>query len=284
LWPLPVINLFESLMSPPIKLLLIDAMNLIRRIHAAVPGEGEAAIEAALTTSGQIVGRLLNRFEPTHGVCAFDGSEKSWRHAEYSSYKAGRKPMPDTLKQSLERFHQLFRYKGLLSLTYTDLEADDILMTLATKTLNVGGEVVLVSTDKGFAQLLALQSNHLLLWDHFARQEIDNAFVEHRFGVKASQLGDYLALCGDTTNHIRGIEGIGAKTAAKLLAEYADLEAIFANLDSLPQKQSDKLAGRWDQVVQARRLVLLRSDLQLDCSLRDFRLGERIADPVIKSS
>ncbi len=270
-------------MKPPIKLLLIDAMNLIRRIHAAVPGEGEAAMDAALTTSGQVVGRLLNRFEPTHGVCAFDGWEKSWRHAEYPDYKAGRKPMADTLRLGLQRFHQLFRYKGLLSLTYTDFEADDILMTLASKTLNAGGEVVLVSTDKGFAQLLALQSEHLLLWDHFARQEVDSEFVERRFGVKPAQLADYLALCGDTTNHIRGIEGIGAKTAAKLLAEYADLETIFANLDALPQKQAARLAGRWEQLAQARRLVGLRSDLSLDCSLRDFRLGERIAAPMTKS-
>lgn len=271
-------------MNPPIKLLLIDAMNLIRRIHAAVPGEGEAAMEAALATSGQVVGRLLSRFEPTHGVCAFDGWEKSWRHAEYPEYKAGRKPMPDMLKLGLDRFHQLFRYKGLLSLTYTDLEADDILCTLATKTLNAGGEVVLVSTDKGFAQLLALQSPRLLLWDHFARQEIDSGFVERRFGVKPTQLCDYLALCGDTTNHIRGVDGIGAKTSAKLLAEYADLEAIFANLQDLPVKQAAQLEGRWEQVAQARRLVRLRTELQLECSLRDFRLGEVIAAPITRAS
>tara|TARA_R110002167_G_scaffold38652_1_gene120183 strand:+ start:902 stop:1717 length:816 start_codon:yes stop_codon:yes gene_type:complete len=271
-------------MTVPIKLLLIDAMNLIRRIHAAVPGEGEEAIEAALKTSGQVVGRLLSRFEPTHGVCAFDGWEKSWRHAEYPEYKAGRKPMPDTLKLGLERFHQLFRYKGLISLTYTDLEADDILTTLATKTLNAGGEVVLVSTDKGFAQLLALDSDRLLLWDHFARQEIDSDFVRRRFGVQSSQLCDYLALCGDTTNHIAGVAGIGAKTAAKLLAEYANLETIFANMSALPPKQAAQLDGRWDQVVQARRLVRLRTDLELDCSLKDFRLGEVIAAPITRSS
>ncbi len=271
-------------MAVPIKLLLIDAMNMIRRIHAAVPGEGEAAMEAALTTSGQVVGRLLSRFEPTHGVCAFDGWEKSWRHREYPDYKAGRKPMPDTLKDGLDRFHQLFRYKGLLSLTYTDLEADDILTTLATKVLDAGGQVVLVSTDKGFAQLLERGSDKLVLWDHFGRQQIDDVFVERRFDVKPAQLSDYLALCGDTTNHIRGIDGIGAKTAAKLLAEYDDLEGVYANLAALPDKQAAKLEGRWEQVEQARRLVRLRTDLQLDCSLRDFRLGEVIAAPITRSS
>ncbi|MEH6471738.1 MAG: flap endonuclease Xni [Halopseudomonas sp.] len=265
------------------KLLLIDAMNLIRRIHAAVPGEGEAAMEAALTTSGQVVGRLLNRFAPTHGVCAFDGWEKSWRHVEYPEYKAGRKPMPDTLKDGLERFHELFRYKGLISLTYTNLEADDILTTLATKTLSAGGEVVLVSTDKGFAQLLELDSDRLVLWDHFARQQIDEAFVKQRFDVRPEQLCDYLAMCGDTTNHIRGVDGIGAKTSAKLLAQYQDLEGIYAHLDKLPEKQAAKLQGRWDQVDQARRLVRLRTDMQLDCSLRDFRLGEVIAAPLMRS-
>ncbi|MEH6649898.1 MAG: flap endonuclease Xni [Motiliproteus sp.] len=275
-------------MSVPIKLLLIDAMNMIRRIHAAVPGEGEAAMEAALTTSGQVVGRLLNRFEPTHGVCAFDGWEKSWRHQEYPEYKAGRKPMPDTLKAGLDQFHQLFRYKGLLSLTYTDLEADDILTTLAVKTLDAGGQVVLVSTDKGFAQLLERTAEQgaerLLLWDHFGRQQIDQDFVERRFGVQPVQLCDFLALCGDTTNHIRGVDGIGAKTAAKLLAQYRSLEDIYANLAQLPEKQAAKLEGLWSQVEQARRLVRLRTDLQLDCTLRDFRLGEVIAAPITRSN
>ncbi|WP_421864701.1 flap endonuclease Xni [Motiliproteus sp.] len=267
-----------------IKLLLIDAMNLIRRVHAAVPGEGDDAIEAALTTSGQIVGRLLSRFEPTHGVCAFDGWQKSWRHLAYPDYKAGRKPMPDSLRDNLDRFQQLFRYKGLTSLTYPHYEADDVLTTLAAKTLQAGGEVVLVSTDKGFAQLLASDPQGLVLWDHFAKQQIDRDFIQQRFQVQPGQLCDYLALCGDNTNRIRGVDGIGAKGAAQLLAQWPDLEALFAELEQLPTRYRNKLEGRWAQVEQARRLVALRSDLELDCSLKEFRLGAEAAKPMIKNA
>jgi len=263
-------------------LLLIDALNLIRRIHAAVPGEGDEALEGALTSSGHAVGRLLSRFQPTHGVCAFDGWQKSWRHLAYPDYKAGRKPMPDSLKSGMERFHELFRYKGLTSLTYANLEADDIVCTLAAKTLRAGGKVTLVSTDKGFAQLLALENDNLLLWDHSAKQAIDADFVRHRFGVRPAQLCDYLALTGDTTNHIRGVDGIGAKTAAQLLADYADLEGIFAHLEQLKPAQAAKLEGQWGHVDLARRLVRLRTDLELDCRLKDFRVGAEMSLPSIK--
>ncbi|WP_207063318.1 flap endonuclease Xni [Motiliproteus sp. SC1-56] len=263
-------------------LLLVDALNLIRRIHAAVPGDGEAAMEGALTSAGQAVGRLLSRFQPSHGVCAFDGWEKSWRHQAYPEYKAGRKPMPDDLKQGMERFHALFRYKGLTSLTYVDLEADDILATLAMKTLSRGGRVTLVSTDKGFAQLLGGDYPDLLIWDHFARQAVDRDFVVRRFGVEPGQLADYLALCGDTTNHIRGVDGIGAKTAAKLLAEYGNLETLYAHLEELPKGQAAKLQGTRNWALQARHLVRLRTDLELDCRLKAFRLGAAMSLPQVK--
>lgn len=263
-------------------LLLIDALNLIRRIHAAVPGEGEAALEGALTASGHAVGRLLSRFQPTHGVCAFDGWQKSWRHLAYPDYKAGRKPMPDNLKSGMERFHDLFRFKGLTSLTYANLEADDIACTLAAKTLAAGGRVTLVSTDKGFAQLLALNNPNLLLWDHFAKQAIDSAFIWHRFGVRPEQLCDYLALTGDSTNHIRGVDGIGAKTASSLLGEYGDLEGVFAHQTQLKPRLAAKLDGQWGHVELARRLVRLRIDLELDCTLKQFRLGSAMSLPTTK--
>lgn len=270
-------------MSDAPHLLLIDALNLIRRIHAAVPGEGEAALEGALTSSGQAVGRLLSRFRPSHGVCAFDGWQPSWRHQAYPEYKAGRKPMPDSLKEGMERFQTLFRYKGLTSLTYASLEADDIAATLAAKTLAGGGRVTLVSTDKGFAQLLALDSPDLLLWDHFARQEVDAAFVRRRFGVEPGQLADYLALTGDNTNHIRGVDGIGPKSAGRLLAEYGSLEGLYDHLDTLPAAQQARLKGTRNWALQARHLVRLRTDLALDCKLKDFRLGAAMRLPTVKA-
>lgn len=254
-------------------LLLIDAMNLIRRIYAAVPGEGEEALEAALNSSGHAVGRLVSRFQPSHGVCAFDGGGLSWRHHEYPAYKAGRKPMPDSLKAGLPRFEQLFRFKGLSSVTYPELEADDVLTTLAAKTLAAGGRVTLVSTDKGFAQLLPGGSDRLFLWDHFAKLEVDEAFIRNRFRVAPAQLCDYLALCGDTTNHVRGVKGIGAKTAAALLERFADLEAIYANLDAMTPRQRTALENDREQAFLARRLVALQTGIDLSCRLSDFRLA-----------
>ncbi len=265
--------------DPAIHLLLIDSLNLIRRVHAAVPGEGEQAVSTALEASATTVGRLLSRFAPTHGVCAFDGPAKSWRHRAYPAYKAGRKPMPDALREGLERFYELFRYKGLTSLAYPDLEADDLMATLAAKTLERGGRVTLVSTDKGFAQLLALETERLTLWDPFNRVQVTPALIEQRFGVLPAQLCDFLALCGDSTNHIRGVDGIGAKTAARLLQAYTSLEGVYQNLAELPEKQCQRLRDQRHQAELAARLVRLQTDLTLDCRLRDFRLGEAMSLP-----
>ncbi len=254
-------------------LLLIDGLNLIRRIHAAVPGEGHEAVAATVDASVHSLQRLFRQFQPSHGVCCFDGPELSWRHLEYPDYKAGRKPMPQELRDALPGFRQQFAHIGLASLAMTTVEADDLAATLAAKMLQHGGRVTLVSTDKGFCQLLPLASkpDALCLWDAFGRQRMDSEAVQQRFGLPPELLLDYWALTGDSTNNVRGVEGVGPKTAQKLLSEHGSLDNLYRNLDRLSEKQASRLLKHEAQARLCRRLVTLATDLQLGCSLSDFR-------------
>ncbi|MEH6625423.1 MAG: flap endonuclease Xni [Motiliproteus sp.] len=254
-------------------LLLIDGLNLIRRIHAAVPGEGAAAVSAAMDVSFHSLRRLGKQFRPTHAACCFDGPELSWRHLEYPEYKAGRKPMPIELRDALPEFRQQFAEFGLASLALPTVEADDLAATLAAKMLQHGGRVTLVSTDKGFCQLLPLaeDSEQLCLWDAFGKRQFDQEAILEKFGVPAQCLTDYWGLTGDTTNHIRGVEGVGPKTALRLLQQHGSLDGVFDHLDDESGKLAEKLSRDKDQALLCRRLVTLATDLDLGCKLSDFR-------------
>ena len=254
-------------------LLLIDGLNLIRRIHAAVPGEGYDSVSAAVDSSVHSLNRLFKQFQPSHAVCCFDGPELSWRHLEYTQYKAGRKPMPQELRDAMPGFREQFSHIGLASLALTTVEADDLAATLAVKMLSVGGRVTLVSTDKGFAQLLTQPEadQRLCLWDAFGRRQIDAESVKERFGLYPEKILDYWALTGDSTNNIKGVEGVGPKTALQLLSEHDSLEDIYQNLDGFSAKLSSKLKDNQEQAMLCRRLVTLATDMKLGCKLSDFR-------------
>ncbi|MCW9054092.1 MAG: flap endonuclease Xni [Motiliproteus sp.] len=253
-------------------LLLIDGLNLIRRVHAAVPGDGVAAVNGAMDSCLHSLKRIGKQFKPTHGVCCFDGPELSWRHLDYPEYKAGRKPMADELRDALPDFRQRFADAGLASLAIATVEADDLAATLSTKMLQVGGRVTLVSTDKGYCQLLPLaEGDQLCLWDAFNRRAMDQQGVLDKFGVEPGQLTDYWGLTGDSTNEIKGVDGVGAKTAQRLISEYGSLDEIYANIEQIGGKLAEKLVRDKKQAYLCKRLVSLAKDLDLGCRLSDFR-------------
>ncbi len=256
------------------QLLIIDGLNLIRRIHATVPDDGQAGIEASIERCVATVSRLLEQFKPSHAVVCFDGAELSWRHHEFAGYKEGRKPMPEVLQQALPAFRQIFAEAGIASLAMAAVEADDLAATLTHKMLQAGGEVVLVSTDKGFSQLLADASpgQKLTLWNHFDRIEADPRTVYEKFGVWPWQLTDYWGLAGDSTNQIPGVKGVGAKTAALLIGQFETIEQLYQRLEEVESSRHRHLLKvAQDMALLSRRLVTLNQNLTLGCSLKDFR-------------
>lgn len=248
------------------RLLIIDGMNLVRRILAAQPDQQD--MQALEGRSLAACRKLCTHHNPTHVVLVWDGNEVSWRKKLYPDYKKDRKPMPESLAQGLPALIKNFAAQGFNSLMAAS-EADDVIATLATKLSQSGGEAIIVSTDKGFAQL---NLNAVKQWDYFGNQWLDIAALEHKLGISQQQLLDFAALSGDSGNKIPGISGIGPKSAAELLRSYRSLANIYNALDKLGSKQAQKLAEGRDMARLSYKLAKLRTDLQLQVRLSDYRV------------
>ena len=256
-----------------ITFLLVDGLNLIRRVYAAQPGEdGFERVESALRASVKSLSRALRECRPTHAVCVFDGDEPGWRHEEYPSYKSGRQPMPEALREGLPSFRDAFGDQGVASLVFPALEADDVIATLACKVAERGGHSTILSTDKAFLQLL---SNYIVVRDHFQKINLDDSWIINKYGVEAGQFVDFLALAGDTGNSIPGVPSVGAKTAARLLREVGDLDTILAVAHTIPGKPGEMIYKNRDQAQLSRLLAILRKDLELGVNLKSFRYLEK---------
>lgn len=258
-----------------IKLLLVDALNLIRRVYAAQPGDdGPERVEGAIQASSLSLQRALRETKPTHTLCVFDSKEQGWRHRLYPEYKAGRDPIPVALEKGLKEFEASFLTSGVSSFTLAEVEADDVIATLAAKVATRAGNAVILSTDKIFIQLL---DDFISLHDHFNNRDLDSNYVMKKFGVSPRQFIDFLALAGDKTNNISGVPSVGPKTAARLLREIGTLDDILAVAHTIPGKAGEMIYGHKEEARLCRSLVTLRRDLSLGVNLKDFRFMGNVA-------
>jgi len=258
-----------------IRFLLVDALNMIRRVYAAQPGDDTPEkADGARISCKQSLQRALRETAPTHAVVVFEGREPSWRHLLFRDYKINHDPMPQALADALPSYREAFREIGVTSFEMPRVEADDVVGTLAVKIAEVGGNAVILSTDKIYLQLL---SDHIGVRDHFKPADLDRAYVAERFGVTPESFVEFLALTGDSTNAIPGVPGIGPKTAAKLLDEFGSLDAILAAAapdaehGSLTPKMRDKLEDHAEDARLAHSLVCLQTDLDLGLNLKELR-------------
>ena len=248
----------------PAHLLIIDALNLIRRIHAA---QGAPCAATCLRALEQII----TNSQPTHAVAVFDdeGRHQGWRHQLLPDYKAGRAAMPDSLTKELPDLRDAFAHKGVSCWSAPGQEADDLVATLAVKVASAGQRVTIVSTDKGSCQLLA---PGIALRDYFQKRWLDATFIARTFGVEPKQLPDYWGLAGISGSKIPGVTGIGPKSAAQLIQRWGTLENIYQTLDSLEEKWRTKLAAQQETAFTSREVATLRANLTLNGNLQQLRL------------
>lgn len=244
-------------------LLIIDALNLIRRLHAVQGSPCRDSCVAALH-------QLLGHTQPTHVVAVFDSHERlpGWRHELLSDYKAGRPPMPEDLQLEMPALQEAFRAAGV-SCWVADLdEADDLAATLAVKMADAGHQATIVSTDKGYCQLLA---PNIRIRDYFQKRWLDVPFIEHEFGVTPAQLPDYWGLCGISSSKIPGVPGIGPKSARELMSQFGSLDAIYQQWDQVPSKWQGKLQEQREMAEICRKVSTLKRDLVLQGNLNTLR-------------
>ncbi|WP_094752293.1 flap endonuclease Xni [Psychromonas sp. CD1] len=252
-------------------LLIIDAMNLIRRIYAIQEkqhGETARAIEETTRVSCNALNKLANLHNPTHVICVFDSHAKSWRHQLYPQYKQGRKPIPPLLKKALENIQDKFIEIGFESLLSETDEADDLIATLSEKITNKKQKCIIVSTDKGFYQLLGPQT---LIYDYFQNSYTDSGRVLNKMALNIDKLCDYWAITGISSSAIKGVEGVGDKGALLLLHEYSSLQAMFDAPIDTKNKPLCKVKKFKEEALLSKKLVSLKKDICLGFNLSDLR-------------
>jgi protein Xni len=250
--------------------LIVDGLNLIRRVYAAAPlGEPSAHFDSALGATVQSLRRALTELSPTHAVVVFDGGEPTWRHQLYPDYKAGRKPMPEELRAGLDRYREAFSKLFVPSVEKPGIEADDVVATLATGVAAHDGRAIILSTDTAFCQLI---SERILVRDHFQKRALDEGYVREKFGVRPGELVDLWALAGSGTTNIPGVPGVGVKTAAKLLEEHGSLAGVLEAAARMTGKLGETLRRNVELARLSQELARLRSNLELGWNLKAFRL------------
>ncbi|MGX9418760.1 flap endonuclease Xni [Vibrio sp. RC27] len=251
-----------------IHLVIIDALNLIRRVHSAQPDPNDIA--RTTTTTIRTLTRVINEAQPTHIVAVFDHNheDRGWRAELLPSYKEGRKPMPSALQEGLESIQDAWWELGIDSLLSEGDEADDLVATLAVKVASHNEKVTIISTDKGYCQIL---SPTLQIRDYFQHRWLDAPFIEKEFGVKPEQLADYWGLTGISSSQMSGIPGVGPKAAKEILTQFPTIEAAYAS-DEIAAKYRKKLDEHIEIARICRQVASLKTDIELGFNLQDLRL------------
>lgn len=265
----------------PKSLYLVDGSALAYRSFFAL-GRTSLATGAGEPT-GAVFGfantlwSLLREYRPDYVAVVFDTAAPTFRHEEYADYKANRTEMPDDLSRQFPRLHELCRAWPLPLLMQDGVEADDIIGSYAAQLASPGLQVVLVSGDKDFCQLV--NDNVRILNPGRGgptRVEVhwlDTDGVVKKFGVTPDRVIDVLALMGDTSDNVPGVPGIGEKTAAQLIQEFGGLDALLGSIDRVTRKSvQEKLRAHLDQARLSQRLVTIRTDLPLPVPLEELRL------------
>ncbi len=254
-------------------LYLIDAYSQIYRAYFAPFGQltsptGEPT--RATHVFFQMLLNMLRTRQPTYLAVAMDGPEdKLFRKQIYPDYKAQRDPPPEDLPVQADRIVQILHAAGVPILEVEGFEADDILATLARRHARKGRDVYLVSRDKDLHQLL---DAHIHMYDPLRDEVLTPESLYASLGYWPKQAVDAQLLTGDSVDNVPGVEGIGPKTAAKLLAKYGSLEEILRHADELSPKQREKLLSHAPRFEQMRELLTLRDDVPVELDLEQARV------------
>lgn len=250
------------------KWLLVDGFNLAYRCFHALPEltRGDGFPTGALHGWVKSLWKLADLEKPEATLVFFDLGGAQDRLALHPEYKAQRAEMPEALQQQIEPLKQLTRALGLVGIEQDGVESDDLLAAQAVALARAGHDVIIVSSDKDFAQLVddrikillpPPSANPKLGW-----RTLDANGVREKFGVPPEQIADYLALVGDTSDNIPGIAGVGPKTAAKWLAEWGNLEGVIAHAAELnPERFRPAVAAEAGKLRMNRQLTTLNLSL-----------------------
>ena len=253
-------------------LILVDGSSYLFRayhvpyLQALSTSQGQPT--GAITGVLNMIKSLQKDYPEGNVVVVFDAKGKTFRNDLYPEYKANRPPMPDDLRSQIAPLHNIIEAMGLPLLVIEGVEADDVIGTLAHQATNLGIETVISTGDKDMAQLV---TPHVRLINTMTNTETDEAGVVEKFGVRADQIIDYLALMGDKVDNIPGVEKCGPKTAAKWLNEHGSLEQVMANADNVKGKIGEHLRNALEQLPLSYELATIKLDVELPFAVEELQ-------------
>ena len=255
----------ERMNSRPDLVLVDGSSYLYRAFHALPPftnsrGEPTGAVFGVLN----MLAKFLKDYDPERIAVVFDAPGKTFRDDLFAEYKAHRPPMPDDLRSQIEPLFEAVRGMGLPILRETGVEADDVIGTLACAAAKENLSVLISTGDKDMAQLVSPQ---ITLINTMSDTVLDRAGVKTKFDVFPEQIIDYLALVGDSSDNIPGIDKVGPKTAAKWLGKYSTLDALVADAANVEGKVGENLRAGLATLELARKLATIRTDVTLPVTL-----------------
>lgn len=249
----------------------IDGNSLMYRAFFALPDmlASDGTPTGALHGFFAMLLKLLER-EPTHLVVAFDMHGPTFRHESYAEYKAGRKPMPDALRQQMDILHELLDKMGVRVCQCEGYEADDVIGTVARACQKEGIPTLLVTGDRDALQLIT-DDTHVLLTKRGISDTVEmtpDALME-AYGLTPDAMRDLKALMGDSSDNIPGIPGVGEKTALKLMAQYGSLENILAHAAEVPGKLGERLSEHAESGRMSYRIGTICTSAPIGIEVRD---------------
>ncbi len=260
------------------RLLLVDGLagayrffHAIRELHTNA-GEPVNAVFGFV----RMMQQLDRAWKPTHRAVVFDGGTPPARLALVPEYKAHRKPMPSDLKAQLPVLNAYLEAAGIGALRLDACEADDVIATLARRAADAGSDVMIATGDKDLFQLV---DGHVRIVSLAGEPTaMDAAAVEHKTGVRPEQIPDWLAMTGDAADNIKGVPGVGAKTAAKLLNTFSNMQAVYAQLETVESPRLRQALADSRDIVE-RNLKMVRLDCDVP-GVPDWQTLQRTPEPI----
>ena len=256
-------------------LVLVDGSSYLYRAFHAMPNLANSRGEPTGAVYGvtNMLRKLLADYDPQYIAVVFDAKGKTFRDDVYPEYKANRPPMPDGLAAQIESIHAIVEAMGLPLLQIPNVEADDVIGTLARQAAADGMHTLVSTGDKDMTQLV---DGHVTLVNTMTNTVYDREQVIAKFGVPPECIVDFLALVGDSVDNIPGVPGVGPKTAAKWLQQYGSLDAIVAAATEVTGKIGESLRAALPNLPLARTLATIKCDVPL--SLTPLELERRPPD------
>lgn len=251
------------------KFVIIDGNSLINRAYYGLPMLKSLSGKPCNAIYGFINMMLsvVTNEKPKYLVCVFDAGKHTFRHNMYAEYKGTRGPMPEDLHSQLKDLKVLLKAMGILTIEQSEIEADDIIGTLTRK---FNEEFILISGDKDLLQLINNNTTVWLTQKGISNVlKVDESTLMKEFNLKPYQVIELKSIMGDSSDNIPGVAGIGKVGANKLIADYGDLDNIYANISSLATGLQNKLNANKEMAYLSKQLATIKLDVELNCSIED---------------